>query len=221
PVVQLGGPPSLRCGRCLPAREEAGIRFGPPLRNFGGGDASGDLSLRLFLPPRIGSRHSIPSSRVSVRREGSEAVSISSLGSPVGGTVSVAPNRRIHSRKMPPENPVSAHVRAATQAARKAAARLDTHTPDRKAPRARPTNTVQRPTAGHETFDEIRKRSSCFRGAWSSTARSNRLRPKIPPRTSRSQESNSPPALTVAPAAWRSFSSAFNVSSGGSRSSRQ
>src|SRR6266480_7663966 len=152
-------------------------------------DASGRLSLRLFLPPVIGPRHSITSLRLSFRREGSEAAWISSLASPVGGTGSAVPNRRIHSRKMPPEKPVSVQVRAATQAARKAAATLDTHTPDRRALRARIANAAPRPMADHETFGEMRKRNSCFRGAWSSTARSNRLRPKGPPRTCRSQES--------------------------------
>src|SRR5436190_14196472 len=163
--LQLVEQPSVLAVRGVQLFEEPGVRFVLRAVIFVGRDASGRLSLRLVLPPLIRSRHSIPSSRFSVRREGSEADSISSLGSPVGATDSVAPNRRIHSRKMPPEKPVSAQVLEATQAARRAAATLDTQTPDRRAPKARTAKTAQRPMADHETFGKIRKRNSCFRGA--------------------------------------------------------
>src|SRR5439155_20178069 len=132
-----------------------------------------------------------------------------------------APNRSSKSRMIPPENPVSVIARATTNAAAIADAKPESQTPDQSAVIASVANAALRTTVDLEYFGETRKRRNCFPGACSSTATSNRLRPSGPPGTSRSQESNSPPALTIAPACRSSARSFRRVSSGASRSSRQ
>src|SRR2546428_13303115 len=132
-----------------------------------------------------------------------------------------APNRSSRSWRMPPANPVSATARDMTKRATTADVALASEAPDDHAPTDIVANTAPRMTADFPYAGEIRKRSSCFPGACSSTASNSRLPPSGPPRTSKSQESNSPPARAIAPASTRSSWSFVKVSSGASRWSRQ